>query len=293
MKKMKLSKRLACLVLAVLMAVPVASALDMPQASVAEAASAKKVTMYVGEKMDLGFTNTEIKKLKTSNKKVVKTGTYKSYSYKHSYIEAKKTGKATITVKKYSKTYKYAVTVKKAKFSATATRISGTSRFLITLNNKTNQTFENVKMTYTIKDSSGNVIDKDSTTVTDLQAKGKAYELIYTSYSYADQDLSCSVKVTPLFHQMTQKYYNVSNKIKVTSKKKDGNYVKISYKNNNKKATYTDGCVYVIFYDENGKVVSENYSLLYMKKGTTKTSEFYVGSNWSSYKVIVNAWYSK
>ena len=294
MKKISFTKRIACLILAVMMAIPVASVANLPEASKVEAASAKNVTMYVGESVDLGYTNSEIKNLKTTNKKVVKKGTFKSSSnYKHSYIEAKKTGKATVTFKRFRKTYTFNIKVKKAKFNATAQQIGRTSRILITIQNKTKQTFENVNVQYTVRNASGTIVAVQNEAVRDVQAKSTAYLEVYSGVSSEvyEAGITCTATVTPDFHQLTGKYTNVSNKIQITNEAKNGKNVDITYMNNNTKTSYTDGCIYVIFYDAAGQVAGFDYTTLYIDKGTTNTRTFYGPyDGYASYKVVVNAW---
>lgn len=77
--------------------------------------SAEKVTIYAGDSTEITLRGTEVKSLKSSNKKVAtvkKTGS----SGSGVWITAKKAGKATITIKgKDGKSYKCKVTVKKKK----------------------------------------------------------------------------------------------------------------------------------------------------------------------------------
>ena len=223
MKKINFTKRIACLILAVMMAIPVASVANLPAASKVEAASAKNVTMYVGESVDLGYTNSEIKNLKTTNKKVVKAGTFKRYSYKHSYIEAKKTGKATVTFKRFRKTYTFNIKVKKAKFNVTAQQIGKTSRILLAIQNNTKQTFEKVNVRYTVRNASGSIVAVQNEEAIDVQAKSTAYLEVYSGVSSEvyEAGITCTATVTPLLHQLLGKYTNVSNKIQITNEAKN------------------------------------------------------------------------
>ncbi len=294
MKKMKLSKRIACFILAAFMAVPAASAMNLPEASTVEAASTKNVTMYVGESVDIGLSK-YVKKLKSSNKKIVKTGTYTdSINSKWSYITAKKKGTSTVSYKKSGYTYKYKITVKKANIKASATNV-GYGDFVVKIKNNTNQYFENLKVKYTVKNASGDVLAEDTVLAYDLAAKGESYKTIYTGLTSSQiaEGVTCSVKVTPYFHDFTVKYVNASKKVKITKEALDstGEYLNISYKNNNSKTV--SGSIYVVFYDASENIVDMGYRSIYLKKNQTKTEKIYVPSDYASYKIVKDCYYNK
>ena len=295
MKKMNFGKRIATLVLAVMMAIPVASVANLPAASTVEAASTKNVAMYVGEKVEIGSAK-YVKGLKTSKKKIVKSGTYTTYGTKYAYIEAKKKGKSTVSFKKYGNTYKYNITVKKANISATAYD-AGYGEFAVKVDNKTNQYFENVELTYTVRDLAGAVIAQDTVMGYDLAAKGTCYKSIYTGITSSQwrAGVTCTVKATPFFHDFTSKYVNVSNKITVTKEEVDPSTgkVTITYKNNNKKSSRTSGSMFVVFYDANGTICDTAYNSLYIKKNQTESYTAYSSNDYASYKIFVNAYYEK
>lgn|GEM_PF-3808464 len=294
MKKMSFTKRIACLMLAALMAIPAASAFNLPEASTVEAASAKKVTMYVGEGVEVGLSRS-VKSLKSSNKKIVKTGTYTTYGTKYSYIEAKKKGKCTVSYKKYGEKITYNVNVKKAKISVTATNI-GSGNFVLTIKNKTKQYFERVKVNYTVRDAAGAVIESDSVYAYDLPSKGTTYKEILTSATYSQYNagISCTASAKPDFHDFNYSYKNVSKKIEVTKAEADAEgYLNITYKNKNKESAYTHGSMYVLFYDASGNIVDCYYHSLYVKKGKTESFRAFPLNDYYDYKIVTNAYYTK
>ena len=291
MKKMNIAKRIACLVLAVMMAVPVASVANLPAASTVEAAKAKKVTLYVGEEFDLGFARS-LAKVKSSKQKVCKVGKYTSYGNKHYYLKAKKAGKATVSYKKYGQSIKYDITVKKASF-ATKFYNKGNGNFILEITNKTKQTFENVDVKYTIRDSSGVVLASDSFEVSVVQAKSKAYKEFWVSGLRGVTGLTCTAKVTPRFHQFTQKYTNTSKQLKITRKVVDASgYVNYTYKNTAKQNV--KGFVYVLFYDGSGRLVDIGVPhSVSLKKNQTESYKATSYEDWATYKIITNTYYSK
>ncbi len=299
---MKLSKKLACLVLAVLMAIPAVSMTDIPAATTVEAASTKKATLYVGE----DFYITGVKKITSSNKKVVKA---KAKSRK-GYVTVLKKGKVTLDVTTtYGDTYTYNVTVKEAALTATAQLVD--SGILVSVTNGTKQTFEAAAVTVGLLGADGSIVDYGEIEVDAVNAKKTAFgmNLNYDSYTIkkyneaADPDI-VGVQVygvRPVVHDFRYKYSDVSEKINTVSSQ-DTSYtsgfkVAITSTNTNKKYT-VDGRYTVIYFDAAGNVVDATVRSFYMsKKGgsyaTSTTSTFSGADNIASYAIITNAYILK
>ena len=296
----KLLKKIALLMLAVSMTVPAASALNMPAASVAEAATkTSNITMYVGETTQLLLSP---KSIKSSNKKVVK-GYKKKNEYGNTwyYMSAKKTGKATVTVKTQYTTYKYKVTVKKHKVSADFKMLESQYRnsLLISVKNATGQTFDDVAVKYTLKDAAGNVLKEDTVTVSHVLDKKTSYATVSLPSDMGQVDVSkSSVKVTNVSHDPGSKYKDISKKIKVTDEVSEstqsGVKVKITLKNTTKKFPYKS--IQVKLFDENGELIGVEDAYISLGESATNTGEAYISLStypaFKSYKVEVLA-YSK
>ena len=271
-------KKIALLMLAVSMTVPAASALGMPAASVAEAASTEKLTLYVGEK----FSVSGAKSIKSSNSKVVKAGTDKSSGYVTRYMIAKKAGTATVTTKSSYGNYttKYKVTVKKnpckASIKWSAYNFSDTSKYgeaFITIKNSSSQIFDDVEVQYTLKRADGSVIEQDKKSAySGIAGKGKAY-IILTSVDKTEV-ADMSVKVTGVNHNPNYTYKNVTSKVKVTKDEEAADKeikVQLTAKNTTKNSV--SGEVYYVLKDSSGEVIGvKSPSSFFLKSKATDTS---------------------
>ena len=265
-----LLKKLALIMLAVSMTVPAASALDLPQASVAEAAS-QKLTLYVGEQFDV----TSAKSIKSNKKSVVKTGKSTESGYVQYYMIAKKPGTATVTVKsKYGGSTKYKVTVKKnsckASMSMTAYKYG---EVLVTLKNGSSQTFDDVTVKYTLKKSDGSVYEEKEMSIYNVLAKKTAYKTISLS-SNADVDLSQStIKVTGVNHYPTRKYKDVTSKVKVTETSKTDAEKEVEINLNAKNGTKNSvsGTIYYLLKDSSNNTIGVETTSVYLSKSSTES----------------------
>ena len=260
-------KKIALLMLAVSMAVPAATAISMPEASVVEAASTKKITLYVGETYAISA-----KKLSSNKKAVAKPvkDDYGTYS-----IKAKKTGTATLTAKSsYGSTTKYKVTVKAHKCSAKLSWM-GEKNLLITVKNGSAQTFERVKINYTIKNKSGEIYESDTVGISGLMAKGTGYYSIYLKSNYTDVDVDqCSAKITEVSHYPEYTYKDVTKKVKVTTTEtKEEKAVVFDVKKQNTVNKYVYGNIYILLKNSSDELIGfDTVPASLNKKATDTTS---------------------
>ena len=265
-------KKLALLMLAVSMTVPAASALNMPQASIAEAASTEKLTLYVGEQFDV----ISAKSIKSNKKSVVKTGKTTEGGYVKYYMIAKKPGTATVTVKsKYGGSTKYKVTVKKNQCKATM-KVGGYKygEVIISLKNNSAQTFDNVTVKYTLKKTDGSLYEEKETTISYVIAKKTAYRKLSLK-SKADVDLTqSSIKVTGVTHNPNRTYKDITSKVKVTetSKTEAEKEIEININAKNTTKQSASGCVYYLIKNSNDELIGVESNSLYLSKKSTESA---------------------
>ena len=289
-------KKIALIMLAVSMTVPAASALGIPEATVAEAAS-QNMTLYVGEKYDITSANS----VKSNKKNIVKTGTDKSSGYVQHYMIAKKAGKAVVTVKsKYGNTTtKYNVTVKKNPVKASLSMTGYKNpEVLITLKNSSSQIFETATVKYTLKKSDGSVFEEKEVTVYNILGKKSAYKTISLSSS-ADFDLSVSdVKVTGVYHNPNRKYVDASSKVKVSAEDTTAaKEVESSLTVKNSVGKSVSGNVYYLLKNSSDEIIGvTSYSQYLQKKATeTNTHSIYVDMypGYDHYDMVGTFYYTK
>ncbi len=273
-----LLKKIALLVLAVSMTVPAASALGIPAASVAEAASTEKITLYVGEK----FSVSGVKSIKSGNSKVVQAGTDKSSGYVTRYMIAKKAGTATVTTKSSYGNYttKYKVTVKKnpctASIKWSAYKMSETSKYgeaFITIKNSSSQIFDEVEVKYTLKKADGSVFEEDTKTAyTGIAGKGKAYIILSGVDKTEVADMS--VKVTGVAHYPNYSYKDVTSKVKLDkSEEAADKEIKVQLTAKNTTKNSVSGYAYYVLKDGSGEVIGvKSASTYFLKSKATDTS---------------------
>lgn len=275
MKKMAKKLLTACLVCAMALTM-------LAPAPVEAATTTKSMTMYVGEAFSVTNYLYKVTKVSSTKKSVVKA-TKNSSDKKYADIYAKKAGKATVTIKTSGGTTKYNITVKKSGLTATLKDL-GNGNVLLSVKNKSKQTFDDVEITYTLNDSSGNEVAKDKVTVDDVAAGKTAYAMLYYStYTYSDVDVSQSTtKVTSLFHQVNYTYTNRTSSVTVTDKTADGDEkITLFMKNKTKADVYVNVNNYIFLYDANDTLLYVKRSYKSLKKGASDTVEVslpYIGS---------------
>ena len=203
-------------------------------------------------------------------------------------VYALKAGKATVTVKTGYGTSKYVITVKNPSFTVKL-KDMGSGMALLCVKNNTKQTFEQLAVTYYLRDEAGSIFNKDTTTVLDSVAGKWSYKTIYYSgYTYSMDESQSSAKVVALTHDPGHKYTNQSSKVAVSAKV-DGDKLIVKTKNNTK--SYVSGYNYILFYDADGKIIDLSTDSLYMKAGAIDSSSFSLPYNgYDHYKIQTSAY---
>ncbi|MBQ5431339.1 MAG: hypothetical protein IIU28_06790 [Lachnospiraceae bacterium] len=296
----KVTKKIVSMALTAAMALSVV-AFAVPTVK-AEAAT-KTYNVFVEDGgVELLYFGDTVTSVSSTNSKVVKVKKDKTAHYKAIAL-FKKAGKATVTVRvKGYRTYatkKYSFNVKKAssilKPSMKAIKSSSyTTNVLVSVKNNSKINFDSVKLSYSFKDSAGNTIETDTTSVFNLGAKKTGYASLASSNSRGNVDLSrSSIKVTSLSRAKalgTGKTVGSGSYIA----KFDPSRKVMTFKNKNYKKTYLTICAYIIFYDENGEITEVQRKSWSLKKGEVQTSSVYEPyGGYSNYKVVTNAYASK
>lgn len=244
----KLTKRIVSAFLAVAMIVTI-----LPPVT-AQAAKTKSVVLYKGEVVEVSdnFYST-VKSVSSSKKAVVAAKKDSKRNYK-AILKAKKAGKSTVTLKTKKGTFKYAVTVKNYDFTVSFKNI-GNDYLLMSVKNNTKTTFDDLQLTYTLRNSAGDVIEKKEKIVSDLLPGKKSYEKI-SVYGMDVDPSQCTAKAKASSRSLDTKYTNLNSKIKfTTSEEKSGDYTEISVKMKNNSKKSARGTVFVFVYDANGNIL--------------------------------------
>lgn len=287
----KVMKKLLCACLALAMLITV-----IP--SVTAEAATKTMVLYKGEKFQ--YTNYyTIKSVSSSKKSVVSIAKDKQKDY-YANINAKKTGKSTITIKTKYNTEKYNVTVKKMDFKVTYKQLAS-DKVLMCVKNNMKDTFEKVEFTYTLRNASGETVQKKETVVTDILPGKTSYTTISTYGTEVDAS-QCSAKFTQSGREPLTKYTSLNSKVKSTVTEESGDgYIELSIKlKNNTKSSSARGTVFILLYDSDNNVIGLKDITVYgLDAGNVKTDEVRVYnssySEFASYNhyKIVPALYSK
>ncbi len=245
----------------------------------AEAATKKKLTLYVGETVNHSyFFMGDIKSVKSNKSKIVKASKYKDGSK----MIAKKKGTAKVTVKGTRGTMIITVTVKaKPKFNVTLTpRADG--YVTVQVKNNSSAYVNDVDVDITYRNAAGVVIGDSSTNIWYL-GKGKtgANDANPYVYPYTDEDIDWSKTTYTVSYNrdIEYKYTDYTKKVKFSVSEGTNSYgsrvvnVKTSvskYKGSNSiYAAYS-----VIFYDATGNIVDvrDNYDFLTGSKKKYRSS---------------------
>ncbi|MCR5451345.1 MAG: hypothetical protein K6F00_01800 [Lachnospiraceae bacterium] len=294
----KTLKKLLCLITAITLMfgfVPTA-------AITSHAASAKKLTLYTGEAVYV-TDYYDVKSCSSSKKNVVSVKR-DSQNKKHANIIAKKAGKATVTVKTANKTSKYVITVKDTskQFNCSMSYITnGSSKsILLKAANKSTQAFDTVEVRYTLKDSSGTVLNEDSTKIYSVAMKKSGYtEIIYDrnlevdlNQSYAEAvavDRNLNKKSVDLTKQVNVKHSGDP----IASGSSTELDVTLTSKNKNKNIS-ANVVNYIFIYDSSDTLIYFTKRSAYLKGGATDTtvSKSYLSSQatYDHYKVETTAY---
>jgi len=259
-----------------------ALALSVTGITAQAATKTKKLTLYVGEKVEYTYIGIgSLKSVKSSKSKVVSAKKKSG----HSVMQAKKAGKATVTVKGTRGTFKYNITVKKPSFSVSIQSLQN-EYALVNVKNNTSGFFDSVDVILTLKDANGNPIAQKTVFINYLGSKKTALDKLYYG-SYDNVDISKTTYSVSFSRNLNATYKNYDSKVKWNSYQQDGKvYVTVStsYKGS--------GSIYagynVVFYDAIGNVINcsyDTYDFLYKNK-KVNTTEFYVPDGAVSYTII-------
>lgn len=257
-------------------------------APVTTEAKTKSMTLYKGEK--IYYTNfSKVTGVSSSKKSVVAIAKDKKQD-SHANITAKKTGKSTVTIKTKGGTVKYVVTVKPLSFTVKV-KDMGNGNALLCIKNNTKQTFEQIAITYYLRDAAGNVFDKDTVTLYDSVAGKWCYRTVYySSYTYSMDAAQSSAKVVGVSHDPGHKYTNQTSKIAVSSKVSGDQLV---IKTKNKSKSYVNGYNYILFYDAAGQIIEMRTDSIYLKAGALNSSSISLPYNGYDHYEIKTAAYSE
>lgn len=285
----RLTKRILSAFLAMAMIVTL-----VPPVTAQAATKTQKMTLYVGEAVNLSYYNADIKSISSSKKSVVKVAKVKGEKRKAT-LDAKKAGKATVTVKTNKGNEKYVITVKKFDISIKMTEMAP-GKILLTIKNNTSQTFNFIKVAYTLYSPDGEPLVKDEKTVDNVVAKKTVYDTIsYSTYQYNVDVTQCvaKAKVYDLYgggRSLSRKYKNQSSNVTVKDSI-DGQKITLTSKNKSNK-TSVQGNNYILLYDENGKVVDMLTSSFYLKAGGMDTNSRSIYTEYATYKIVTVAYSS-
>lgn len=262
----------------------------------AQAATTKKITVYVGEVFNYYYINMgTVKSVTSSNKKVVDAKKVKGSDGKiYNQMTVKKKGKAKVTVKGTKGTYIYNITAKKKPtINVTVEQRSIDNYYTIKVQNKSAVYFDRVVVNIQYRDAAGNILDERTEYVNYLGAKKTACMQDFSSY-YRNIDLSKTTYTVTYDRNIDRKYSDYTKNVKWTTSVKDGKLI-IKSKINYKKSGYVYAGYTIYFYDAAGNIVGVRDGYNYMsgsnKKYRTSTTEIPMSiyDDAVSYKLVKRA----
>ena len=262
------------------------------------ATKTENITLYVGEK--ISYTDySDVTKVSSSNKKVVVAARDKK-NKSHANMTAKKAGTAIVTVKTKRGTTKYKVTVKKLAFDVKMTELSE-GEILVAVKNNTKQLFTSANVTYTLKGADSAVLEKDTKSVYDLLPGKTSYtKILYSNYNFTIDISKCSAKVTEADRSISAKYIDRSAKVAIKDSvdmdENPGNAT-LTLKLTNKSSSSVSGCVYIMLYDADNKLIGVRPVAVFLKGSAVNTETVKIDTEYSyptydHYKLSARA-YSK
>ena len=279
---MKITKNfLKCLVALFVMVITLSLAGITAQA----ATKTKKLTLYVGEKVNyyyIGLGN--LKSVKTNKKAVVaakKKGRYNQ-------MTAKKAGSATVTVKGTKGTYVYKITVKKEPEIEVKLERRQDKYININVKNKSSAYLDNVYVDISYKNAAGQEVDSKKIYLYYLGAKKQAAKEDCPINS-KDVDLSKTTYKVTWSRNMNKDYSDYTKKVKYSLSQSD-KYLNIKTSINYKKSCNVFAGYTVYFYDANGNVIGIRDGYNYMsgsnKKYRTCTTQVRIPDQTVRYSLI-------
>lgn len=279
---MKTTKNfLKCLVALFVMVITLSLAGITAQA----ATKTKKLTLYVGEKVNyyyIGLGN--LKSVKTNKKAVVaakKKGRYNQ-------MTAKKAGSATVTVKGTKGTYVYKITVKKEPEIEVKLERRQDNCININVKNKSSAYLDNVYVDISYKNAAGQEVDSKKIYLYYLGAKKQAAKEDYP-INNKDVDLSKTTYKVTWSRNMNKDYSDYTKKVKYSLSQSD-KYLNIKTSISYKKSCNVFAGYTVYFYDANGNVIGIRDGYNYMsgsnKKYRTCTTQVRIPDQTVRYSLI-------
>lgn len=274
MKKMKNSvKGLVALFVMVM-------ALSLAGITAEAATKTKKLTLFVGEKIEYSYIGIgTLKSVKSNKSKIVSAKKSKG----HSIMQAKKVGKATVTVKGTRGTFKYNITVKKPSFNVDIQPFG--DYVLVGVKNNTTEYFNDIDVSLTFYDANGNPVGQRTAYTHYVGSKKTAVDKVLVYYD--NVDLSKTTYSVAWNRSIDYKYKDYGKKVNWSSSQDGGKVhvtVSTSYKG--------DGSVYagfnVVFYDAVGNIVgytADYYEYLYKNK-KVDTTDIYMPDGAVRYEIV-------
>ena len=262
---MKTCKKNIAIVLSFVLA---AASIAMPSTE-SKAAKMKlnksSVTVAVGKKLSLKVKGTTKKVSWTTSKKAIASVSKKGV------VTGKKVGKATITAKVGAKKFRCKVTVKKSSKvkNVSTTKLASKCSFtvkkykkgvLLSVKNNNSQTIDELRAVYTLKTSSGKVIETGRDGFDFLEA-GKTRDIVINleQEQLAVIDTSKTVVKCYVNQEAEGKHYKNINKYISQSMSETFNEATVvdsfNCKVTNTSLKYVEVSMYLYFYDESGNIV--------------------------------------
>lgn len=263
---MKTCKKNMAIVLSFVLA---AASIAMPSTE-SKAAKMKlnksSVTVAVGKKVSLKVKGTTKKVRWTTSKKAIASVSKKGV------VTGKKAGKATITAKVGAKKFRCKVTVKKSSKvkNVSTTKLASKCSFtvkkykkgvLICVKNNNSQTIDELRAVYTLKTSSGKVIETGRDGFDFLEA-GKTRDIVINLEQEQLSVIDTSKTVVKCYvnQEAEGKHYKNINKYISQSMSETFNEAtgvdSFNCKVTNTSSKYVEVSMYLYFYDESGNIVN-------------------------------------
>lgn len=226
------------------------------------------VRLFAGERLPISFEKGGIKSIKSSKKSVVKVKKENEFGF---YMIAKKTGTATITAKVKRVKHVYKVTVCEAKLVVSQDSLfvknsyygtSFNSTITFKIENKTAFHVGSATVNYSLKDTTGKVVESGSFVVNCFPPGSVAYHTV--DYAMKETALKSSeAYIDSWIRDPNYDYVDLSSKISV-KQDADNAAVYIITSNADVEAA---GVVDIIFRDSDGSVMYMESSTFYLSAG--------------------------
>ena len=249
------------------------------------ATKTKKLTLFVGEKVNYYYIGLgTLKSVKTNKKSVViakKKGRYNQ-------MTAKKAGSATVTVKGTRGTYVYKITVKKRPEIEVKLDRRQDGYININVKNKSSAYLDNVYVNISYKNAAGQEVDSSKMYFYYLGAKKQAAKEDYPSHN-KDIDMSKTTYEVTWSRDLNRDYSDYTKKVKYSLSQSD-KYLNIKTSISYKKSCTVYAGYTVYFYDSNGNIIyirdGYNYMSGSSSKYRTSTTQVRIPDQTASYSLV-------